>query len=192
MSNATIDDVAENTQAVDAAEETIEVKKEEIIFVNLFKNVFERAGKKLVSYKPWYIKKWSKGEVWTYPVGFWSFHIETGGDYVKNVYDNVFRLTVEVNEKTPEKGELRLTIQWVDSKEYKSFFIKKGVNKEGGIIYKTDAPIEIEGTRYRTTLTKNTKEDKPHLFNLVFKDAGGSDFAGWSEEEIDFWDTPDF
>lgn len=166
-------------------EETIDAKKEETIFVNLYKNVYEKDGKSFISYKPGYQKK-DNGGVGTYPVGFGRFHIETEGDFTKNVYERTFWLTVE-NSKEKEKGDIKITLQDTISKEYQNFYLVKNI-KDGKVSYKSEKPLEIEGTRYWANLSPNTKPEKPHLMNLVFKDAGGSSFSGGTEEDITFGD----
>jgi len=174
---------AEETTTSDSGD-TIEAKKVETIFVNLYKNVYEKDGKNLISYKPGYQKKDGSG-TGTYPVGFGRFHIETDWDFTKNVYERNFWLTVEVS-KDAEKGDIKITLQDVDSKEYQNFYLVKGLNKDQKVTYKSVKPLEIEGTKYRANLSQNTNAEKPHLFNLVFKDAGGAEFSGGVEEEISF------
>lgn len=168
----------------------IDAVQEETIFVNLFKNEYEAQGKKFVSYRPWYIPKGetSAANHKTFPIGFGEF-TETpqeDSDYMKKEYTRKFRLSVAVNEVTPEEnGELVLTLNEVDTKEYKKYFLRKKINAEGKTTFGVEKPIEVAGTKYRANLTQNKKEDKLHLFNLIFKAAEGG-AVGWSEKEISF------
>ena len=196
------DETAVDTATIDAAQpvdttdgEQIDAKPEERIFVNLFKNTYEKNWKVLVSYKPGYVKK-DDGKIGTYPVWFGMFHYETytnkkWEEAKKTVYERVSWLTVEVNEKSPEKWDLRITLQDVDNKDYSTFFLHKWVNKKWDTIYKSDKPLEINGTRYRANLTKNKDVERPHLFLLTFSDAGGADYVSGTESEI-IIDEPDF
>lgn len=148
--------------------EEIKVPKEETIFVNLFKNTREKNGRQLISYKPGYVKKGTENEIGTYPVGFGTFDVEKDGDYERNVYHNTFWLTVEANGD--DKGDIKITLQDTVNKEYSNYFLVKKV-KDGKVSFGSDKPLEIEGKRYWANLTQNTKKDKPHLFNLIFKEA---------------------
>ena len=179
-----------------SSDEWINAAPEETIFINLFKNVYEKDWKNFISYKAWYVKKDGSG-VGTFPVGFGRFdavHEKTtaGKEYVRNDYDKKFWLSVSVNDKTPEKGELIVTINEVDTKEYTSFFLRKKLTQTGKVGYSIEKPIEIAGTKYRANLSQNTSKERPHLFNLIFKDAGAGTGAGGSEAEIDFGGDADF
>jgi hypothetical protein len=57
MSETTVPATAEETVTPTTEETEINATPEETIFVNLFKNTYEKNGKNLISYKPGYVKK---------------------------------------------------------------------------------------------------------------------------------------
>ena len=79
-----------DTTTMDATQDNVEK-----VFVNLGKNIYEKDGKNLISYKP--TSKTGK----TYPIGLGRFDktIETWGDKQVNVnmYDDKYWLSVSVN-----------------------------------------------------------------------------------------------
>jgi len=170
--------------------EEINAAQEEFVFVPLFKNEYDNAWKKLISYKPWYVKK-DSNEVWTFPVGLGDFDEVEEGDFKKKEYHHKFWLSVAVNEanKEGEKSDLLITLNEIDTKDYKKIWLIKK-SYEGKVSYSAEAPVEVGGWRYWVSLTKNTKEDKKHDLNLTFKEAKWGTIT-WSTKEVSF-DDMDF
>lgn len=174
--------IAEETTAIDA-------KQENIVFVPLFKNVFEKNWRNLISYKPWFKKKdWDW--IWTFPVGLWNFHIEKEGDFEKKIFEKSYWTSVSVNEDAKKDWDLVLTLCDTVSKEYYNIYLFKRI-KDWKVSFGTIKPEEIEWKKYWINLTKNLKEDKPQEMNLVFNEADWASYSWGSEATIDF-DENDF
>lgn len=180
--------MTENTE-----ETQVNATPEVFVYVPLFKNLYETNGKKLVSYKPGYIPKDNPNVVKTFPIGL-GIEYETvqDGDFSRQEYTKKFWTSVAVNDwkKSEKDPDLYITLNEVDTKDYKKIALFKWKNKEGKTNFGADKPIEIAGNRYRVTLTKNEKTEKKHELNLIFKEAQWWDVGG-SESEINF-DNMDF
>lgn len=180
--------MTENTE-----ETTVNATPEVFVYVPLFKNIYENNGKKLVSYKPGYVPKDNPDVVKTFPVWL-GIEYETvqDGDFTRQEYIKKFWTSVAVNDnkKTDKDPDVYITLNEVDTKDYTKIGLTKGTNKEGKVSFSSGKPIEIAGNRYRVTLSKNTKTEKKHEMNLIFKEAQGWE-ASWSEAEITF-DAMDF
>ena len=177
--------------------EEINATQEVMVFVPLFKNVYENAGKKFVSYKPWFVsKEWKTG---TFPVGLGAEYENTmNGDYQTQEYVHKFWLSVAMNDAKSKDTDpdIYVTLNKVDTKEYKKIglykTVKEGKNgKDPKVSYSTAKPVEVALNNYWINLTKNTKKEKPQELNLIFKEAGESTGIGGSEKEILF-DELDF
>lgn len=180
--------MTENTE-----ETQVNATPEVFVYVPLFKNIYETNGKKLVSYKPGYVPKDSPDVVKTFPIWL-GIEYETvqDGDFSRQEYTKKFRTSVAVNDNKQKENDpdLYITLNEVDTKDYKKIGMFKWKNKEGKINFGADKPVEVSGNRYRVTLTKNEKTEKKHDLNLVFKEAQGWEASG-SEAEITF-DAMDF
>ena len=180
--------MTENTE-----ETQVNATPEVFVYVPLFKNIYENNGKKLVSYKPGYVPKDSPDVVKTFPIGL-GIEYETvqDGDFTRQEYTKKFRTSVAVNDnkKSEKDYDVYVTLNEVDTKDYTKIGLTKGINKEGKVSFSSGKPIEIAGNRYRVTLSKNTKPEKKHEMNLIFKEAQGWEASG-SESEITF-DAMDF
>lgn len=174
--------MTENTE-----ETQVNVTPEVLVYVPLFKNIYETSGKKLVSYKPGYIPKGSPDIVKTFPIGL-GIEYETvqDWDFTRQEYTKKFWTSVAVNDnkKTEKDPDVYVTLNEVDTKDYTKIGLTK-TSKEWKISFTSGKPIEIAGNRYRITISKNTKEDKKHDMNLIFKESQWGEIS-WSETEISF------
>ena len=172
-------------------ETTTNATQEPFVFVALYKNIFERGWKKLISYKPWYIPKGlDRDSLKTFPIGLWTFQQVQDWDFMRDEYDNKFRCSVAVNED----DRWDLVCQLVDTEDannkYEVFLNR--VVKDWKVSYSAPKPFPIAGKRYWVNLSKNMREDKTQDLNLTFREAWESQGAGWTEKDISFdeWNTP--
>jgi hypothetical protein len=160
-----------------------EVNDKEFVRVPLQKSVYEKNWRNLISYKP--VSKTGK----TYPIWLWKFdNVEEtwgGKDVIVKDYDEKFWASLSVHEES-EKWELLLTLNKVETSEYKKYFLVKKQNKDGKTVYGSAKTIEIWGTSYWINLTPCTPtKGKPQIMNLIFNAADGG-WAVGSETEISF------
>lgn len=175
-------------------EETqVNATPEVFVYVPLFKNTYETNGKKLVSYKPGCVPKDSPDTVKTFPVGL-GIEYETvqDGDFTRQDYTKKFWTSVAMNDnkKTENDPDLYVTLNEVDTKDYTKIGLFRNKSPEWKVSFKWTKPVDVAGNKYWVSLTKNTKEDKKHEMNLIFKEAQGWEASG-SEAEISF-DSMDF
>lgn len=170
--------------SIDASQE-----KTEQVWVNLAKNVYEKNGRNLISYKP--VSKTGK----TYPIWLGRFD-ETkeqynGKEVINNMYDDKYRLSIAVNEnKENNKGDLVITLNKVETDEYKKYYLIKK-SKDGKVSFGVEKPIEIGGTSYWINLYQHTPTaEKPHIMFMIFAAAEWSTWGSvWTESEITFGDV---
>lgn len=172
-----------------AEETTVNATQEPFVFVALYKNIFERGWKKLISYKPWYIPKGgTRSELKTFPIGLWNFQQVPDGDFVRDEYDEKFWCQVAVNEDS--RGDLLCTLSNVETNDRIDIFLDKTI-RDGKVSYSVAKPVEIAGKRYWVNLTKNMREDKSQDLNLTFREAWESTGWGGTELDISFEDDDD-
>lgn len=163
--------------------------QEPFVFVALYKNVFERGGKKLISYKPWYIPKGCGREALkTFPIGLWNFNQVQDGEYLRDEYDNKYWCAVAVNDDN--RWDLIVTLDNTEDKEDRVQVFLDKTEKDWKISYSCWAPAYIAGKRYWVNLTKNMRDDKTQDLNLTFREAWEFSW-GWlfgAEDDISFDD----
>lgn len=169
-------------------EETqVNATPEVFVYVPLFKNIYETSGKKFISYKPGYVHKDSPDVVKTFPVGLGvEYETVQDWDFTRQEYVKKFWTSAAVNEdkKSENAPDVYVTLNEVDTKNYTKIWLFKS-SKEWKVSFTSGKPIEIAGNKYRVTLNKNTKGDKKHDMNLIFKEAQWGEVS-WSESEISF------
>lgn len=175
-------------------ETTVNATQEPFVFVALYKNIFERGWKKLISYKPWYIPKgWTRADLKTFPVWLGNFEQVQDWDFLRDEYDQKFWCSVAVNED--DRWDLVCQLSNVDTQEKVEIFLDKTI-KDWKVSYSVEKPAEIAWKRYRVNLSKNMREDKAQDLNLTFREAWESTGGlWWTEKDISFEeedDTPAF
>lgn len=170
-------------------ETTVNATQEPFVFVALYKNVFERGWKKLISYKPGYIPKGcGRDALKTFPVGLWDFDQVPDGEFLRDEYKNKYWCSVAVNEDN--RGDLICSLTNTENSNDKvDVFLDKTV-KDWKTSYSVAKPAEIAGKRYWVNLTKNMREDKTQDLNLTFREAWESQWGGLfgTESDISFGD----
>lgn len=171
--------MADETTAVNA-------EQKETIFVNLCKNVYEKWGRKLISYKP--TTKTDK----TYPVGLGRYDDTIEDGKTIKMYDDKYWLSLAVNEKTEDsRWDLVVSLNKVNTEIWKKYFLFKKV-KDWKTSFGCEKPVDIGWTSYWMNLYQNTKTpEKKHDMLLVFTAADATNSSGGSEAEITF-DAMDF